>query len=47
MVVDNDFSVNREQRIIVAPYFDYRQLSNKKLEVLMGLITGLLNCSRV
>jgi len=39
---DADFSVNREWRVIVAPYFDYRQLSNKKLEVLVGLLVSLI-----
>jgi len=38
---DADFSLNRERRVIIAPYFDYRQLSNKKLEVLVGLLISL------
>jgi len=40
--LDTDFSVNKEQRVIVTPYFDYRQLSNKKLEFLVGVLTGWL-----
>lgn len=40
-VYDRDFAVNWEQGLIVTPYFDYRQLSNIKLEVLAGLIVGL------
>ena len=36
--VDSDFAINRSQRLIVTPYFDYRQLSNVKLENLMGII---------
>jgi len=40
---DADFSVNREQRVIIVPYFDYRQLSNKKLEILVGLIFSLFS----
>jgi len=38
--LDADFSVNKEQRVIVTPYFDYRQLSNKKLEVLVEVLSG-------
>ena len=39
---DENFSLNRERGIIVVPYFDYRQLSNKKLEVLVELLVSLL-----
>jgi len=46
-MIDNDFSVNSQRRVIVAPYFDYRQLSNKKLEVLISLIAKLFDGSRV
>ena len=41
-VYDRDFAVNFERGLIVTPYFDYRQLSNIKLEVLTRLIVGLL-----
>jgi hypothetical protein len=39
--LDKEFAINREQRVIVCPYFDYRQLSNIKIERLVGLITSL------
>lgn len=38
--VDPNFAVLAERKIIVAPYFDYRQLSNIKLEKLVELING-------
>ncbi len=39
--IDKDFSINRERALIVVPYFDYRQLSNQKLEILRALILEL------
>jgi hypothetical protein len=39
--LDNDFAINRQQNIIVCPYFDYRQLSNIKIERLVELIVSL------
>jgi hypothetical protein len=36
--LDNYFAVNKEFRIIVAPYPDYRQLSNARIEYLLGLM---------
>ena len=36
--VDSDFGINVAKSIIVCPYFDYRQLSNIKIEVLAKLI---------
>jgi len=39
--LDNEFAINYSQRIIVCPYFDYRQLSNIKIERLAQLIKGL------
>lgn len=41
--LDKDFAINRQQNIIVCPYFDYRQLSNVKIEFLSGLIRSLQN----
>jgi len=32
------FAINVDQRIIVCPYFDYRQLSNVRIEFLVALI---------
>jgi hypothetical protein len=39
--LDNEFAINRSHRVIVCPYFDYRQLSNVKIERLAELIKGL------
>lgn len=36
--LNNEFAINRTQRVIVCPYFDYRQLSNVKIEYLAKLI---------
>jgi hypothetical protein len=36
--LDSEFAINRHSRCIVCPYFDYRQLSNIKIERLIGLI---------
>ena len=39
--LNNAFAINRTQRVIVCPYFDYRQLSNVKIEFLAKLIKEL------
>ena len=39
--LNNEFAINRSQRLIVCPYFDYRQLSNVKIECLAKLIKAL------
>ena len=39
--LNNEFAINHAQRVIVCPYFDYRQLSNVKIEQLAELIKGL------
>jgi len=36
--LDDNFAVNNAKNVIVAPYFDYRQLSNIKLEKLVSII---------
>ncbi|QSX37989.1 DUF6942 family protein [Shewanella sedimentimangrovi] len=33
-----EFAIDRHQRLIVCPYFDYRQLSNIKIEFLVSLL---------
>lgn len=40
--VNESFAINREQKIIICPYFDYRQLSNLKITQLVKLIKSLL-----
>ncbi|NRA55143.1 MAG: cysteine-rich CWC family protein [Gammaproteobacteria bacterium] len=39
--LDDEFAINREQRVIVCPYFDYRQLSNVKIARLALMIEEL------
>lgn len=39
--IDPYFAVNAEQRLIISPYFDYRQLSNIKLAQLTELVKGM------
>ena len=35
------FAINKQKRIIICPYFDYRQLSNARITQLVGLIHSL------
>jgi len=46
-VIDQDFKLSRLANVIDSPYFDYRQLSNRKLEKLIVLIQSLLGASTV
>lgn len=39
--IDEEFAINTEHKIIVCPYFDYRQLSNIKIERLASMIDSL------
>lgn len=39
--LDNDFAINEKLSIIVCPYFDYRQLSNAKIDTLITLMSSL------
>jgi len=36
--LSKDFAINEEKRLIISPYFDYRQLSNMKISQLAKLI---------
>jgi len=36
------FAVDLEQRVIVCPYFDYRQLSNHKIQILSAILSKVL-----
>lgn len=40
--LDENFAVDTAKRLIVCPYFDYRQLSNQKIEYLAELIKQLM-----
>ncbi|MGR6873348.1 DUF6942 family protein [Pseudomonas sp. HK3] len=37
-----DFACYRDQKVILCPYFDYRQLSNQKITTLVGIMLSLL-----
>ena len=39
--LDNYFAINKEARLIVAPYPDYRQLSNERIARLITLMQAL------
>jgi hypothetical protein len=39
--LDDEFAVDIENRLIVCPYFDYRQLSNIKIERVASLLAGM------
>lgn len=39
--LDSCFAINKELGIIVCPYFDYRQLSNERIETLVKHVTAL------
>lgn len=41
LAVDTDFQIDPQKRLLVTPYFDYRQLSNEKLARLRTLIGRL------
>lgn len=36
-----EFAIDKRQRLLVCPYFDYRQLNNEKIEYLVSLIRQL------
>ena len=40
--LDDEFAIDRDNKLIVCPYFDYRQLSNIKIEHLAGLLSELV-----
>ena len=40
--IDEEFAVDLTLKVIVCPYFDYRQLSNAKIERLSAMLSGLL-----
>jgi len=40
--LDEEFAINTEHRLIVCPYFDYRQLSNIKIERLAAMMINIV-----
>jgi len=41
--LSNDFAVNKDKRLIICPYFDYRQLTNEKITLLAKYINMISN----
>lgn len=41
--LDDEFAIDKKSRMVVCPYFDYRQLSNSKIERLAAMLTALSN----
>jgi len=39
--LDEEFAIDKQKKVIVCPYFDYRQLSNSKIERLATMLTAL------
>ncbi|MCC5452377.1 hypothetical protein LMJ53_11655 [Rheinheimera sp. UJ51] len=39
--LNHEFAIDRQQRLLVCPYFDYRQLNNEKIQQLSTLISEL------
>ncbi|EAS40937.1 hypothetical protein C9J48_09265 [Photobacterium profundum] len=39
--LDHEFAINEEHRVVVCPYFDYRQLSNLKIEKLANIMASM------
>jgi len=39
--LDEEFAIDKTQNLVVCPYFDYRQLSNIKIEKLVSLLIEL------
>lgn len=44
--LDKDFAINKKLAIVVCPYFDYRQLSNARIETLINIISTLQTIKR-
>lgn len=44
--LDKDFAINETLAIIVCPYFDYRQLSNVKIDILVDLVSVMQGDSK-
>ncbi|WP_371189251.1 DUF6942 family protein [Thalassotalea maritima] len=40
--IESDIAINRQDNIIISPYFDYRQLNNAKIDVIARLVQGLV-----
>lgn len=43
--LDDEFAIDKHNKVIVCPYFDYRQLSNVKIERLAEMLT-MLQCDK-
>ena len=45
--LDDEFAINEANRLIVCPYFDYRQLSNIKIEHLSVMLSQFKNKNKI
>lgn len=45
--LDDEFAIDKAQNLIICPYFDYRQLSNCKIEKLSTLLTELAKLNKL
>ncbi len=41
VILDGDFAICKHKKLIICPYFDYRQLSNIKIDRLIALVQEL------
>ena len=39
--LDDEFAIDKQSKVVVCPYFDYRQLSNEKIDRLAIMLTAL------
>lgn len=40
--LDNYFAIDKQNKLIVCPYLDYRQLSNQRIDKLVSLVRNLI-----
>lgn len=41
--LDEEFAIDAQQAVIICPYFDYRQLSNQKIQRLSTMLSAVVN----
>jgi hypothetical protein len=44
--LDEEFAINEKNKVVVCPYFDYRQLSNNKIERLASILMAFKSDNR-
>lgn len=45
--LDEEFAIDTQQAVIICPYFDYRQLSNQKIQRLSAMLSAVINDNNV